>query len=206
MQYADTRALRKIDQKYLKIDHKYLKIDQKYLKIDQKYLKIDQKYLKIDQKCLKIDQKYLKIDQKYLKIDQKYLKIDQKYLKIDQKYLKIDHKYLKIDQKYLKIDQKYLKRFKMWCWRRMENISCTDCVRFGEVLHRVKEERNIVQTIKQRKNDWLGYIWRGNCLQIEGRIEVTGRRGRRRGKQLLDDLQERRSHWKLKEEALDRTV
>jgi hypothetical protein len=34
---------------------------------------------------------------------------------------------------------------------------------------------------------------------------MTGRRGRRR-KQLLDDLREKRRYWKLKEEALDRTV
>jgi hypothetical protein len=34
---------------------------------------------------------------------------------------------------------------------------------------------------------------------------MTGRRGRRR-KQLLDDLKEKRIHWKLKEEALDRTL
>ena len=53
---------------------------------------------------------------------------------------------------------------------------------------------------------------RRNCLlqqviegKIKGRIEVRGRRGRRRRK-LLDDLKERRgySHWK--EEALDRTM
>jgi hypothetical protein len=36
---------------------------------------------------------------------------------------------------------------KMWCWRRMEKISRTDCVRSEEVLQRVKEERNILQTI-----------------------------------------------------------
>jgi hypothetical protein len=41
--------------------------------------------------------------------------------------------------------------------------------------------------------------------KIEGRIEVTGRRGRRR-KQLLDDLKEKRGYHKLKEEALDRTL
>jgi hypothetical protein len=41
--------------------------------------------------------------------------------------------------------------------------------------------------------------------KLEGRIEVTGRRGRRR-KQLLDDLKDKRRYWKLKEEALDRTV
>jgi hypothetical protein len=34
---------------------------------------------------------------------------------------------------------------------------------------------------------------------------MTGRRGRRR-KQLLDVLKERRRYWKLKEEALDRTL
>jgi hypothetical protein len=40
---------------------------------------------------------------------------------------------------------------------------------------------------------------------LEGRIEMTGRRGRRR-KQLLDDLKGKKSYWKLKEEALDRTL
>jgi hypothetical protein len=40
---------------------------------------------------------------------------------------------------------------------------------------------------------------------IEGKIEVTGRPGRRR-KQLLDDLKEKRRYCKLKEEALDRSV
>jgi hypothetical protein len=41
--------------------------------------------------------------------------------------------------------------------------------------------------------------------KLEGRIEVMGGRGRRR-KQLLDDLKEKRRYWKLKEEALDRTL
>jgi len=34
----------------------------------------------------------------------------------------------------------------MWCWRRVEKISWTDRVRNEEVLHRVKEERNILLT------------------------------------------------------------
>jgi hypothetical protein len=53
---------------------------------------------------------------------------------------------------------------------------------------------------------------RRNCLlkhvteeKIEGRVEVTGRRGRRR-KLLQRGLEEGRGYWKLKEEALDRTV
>jgi len=40
--------------------------------------------------------------------------------------------------------------------------------------------------------------------KINGRIEVTGRRGRRR-KQLLDNLKEKLWYCKLKEDALDRT-
>jgi hypothetical protein len=41
--------------------------------------------------------------------------------------------------------------------------------------------------------------------KLEGRIEMTGRRGRRR-KQLLDELKEKIRYWKLKEEALDSTL
>jgi hypothetical protein len=40
--------------------------------------------------------------------------------------------------------------------------------------------------------------------KIEGRIKVTGRRGRK-PKKLLDDLRETRVYWKLKE-ALDLTL
>jgi hypothetical protein len=70
----------------------------------------------------------------------------------------------------------------MWCWRRMEKISWTDHVRNEEVLQRVKEENNILQTIKRRKANWIGHILHRNCLlkhiiegKIVGRIEVTGR-------------------------------
>jgi hypothetical protein len=41
--------------------------------------------------------------------------------------------------------------------------------------------------------------------KIQGGIEVTGRRGRRRTK-LLDNLKERGGYPHLKEEALDRTM
>jgi hypothetical protein len=72
-----------------------------------------------------------------------------------------------------KVDQKYLESFEMWCWRRME-ISWTDRVRNKEVLHRVKDERNIVHTIKRRNANWIGHILRRNCPLkhvIEGKIE-----------------------------------
>jgi hypothetical protein len=79
----------------------------------------------------------------------------------------------------------------------MEKISWTYRVRNEEVLHRVKEERNIVHTIKRRKANWIGHILRRKCLlkhviegKLKGRIEMTGRQGRRR-KQPLDDLKEK---------------
>jgi hypothetical protein len=94
----------------------------------------------------------------------------------------------------------------------MEKNSWTDHVRNEEVLHRLKEERNILHTITRRKANRIGHILRRNCPlkhviagKLQGRIEVTGRRGRRR-KQLLDDLKEEGRYWKLKEEALDRTL
>jgi hypothetical protein len=80
----------------------------------------------------------------------------------------------------------------------LEEISWTDHVKNEEVLLRVKEQRNILHEIRKRKANWIGDILSRNCLlqrvtegKIQGRIEVTGRQGRRRRKQ-LDDLKERR--------------
>jgi hypothetical protein len=105
-----------------------------------------------------------------------------------------------------KVDHKYLGSFKLWCWSRME-IRWTDLVRNEVVLHRIKEDRNILHTLERRKSNWIGHSLRRNCLLkhvIEGKLggstEMIRRRGRRR-KPLLGDLRER----KLKEEALGRT-
>jgi hypothetical protein len=64
----------------------------------------------------------------------------------------------------------------------MEKISWVDRVRNEEVLHRVKEERNILHTVKRRKADWIGHILRRNCLikhvsegMIEGRTDGKAR-------------------------------
>jgi hypothetical protein len=57
-----------------------------------------------------------------------------------------------------KVEQKYLESFEMWCWRRMEEISWRDRVNNEAVLHRVKEERNILHTIRRRKANWIGHI------------------------------------------------
>ena len=103
----------------------------------------------------------------------------------------------------LKIDQKYLESFETWCWKGMEKIGWTDLVKKKKRLHRAKEERNILYTIRKRKAKCTGHILHRNWLlqdviegKIKGRIEVMGRRGRKR-KQLLGDLEKRRGYWKL---------
>jgi replicative superfamily II helicase len=53
-------------------------------------------------------------------------------------------------------------------------ISWTNHVRNGEILQRVKVERNILPTIKRRKANWIGHILCRNCLLksiIKGKIE-----------------------------------
>jgi hypothetical protein len=47
-------------------------------------------------------------------------------------------------------------------------------VRNEKVLHRVKEERKILHTIKKRKASWIGHILHRNSLLkhiFEGKIE-----------------------------------
>ena len=60
----------------------------------------------------------------------------------------------------------------------METISWTDRESNEEMLHSVKEERNIVHTVKGRKNNWIGHIVRRNCLikqGTEGKIQNKDR-------------------------------
>jgi hypothetical protein len=63
----------------------------------------------------------------------------------------------------------------------MENISWTEFAKYGEVLHGVKEVRNILHKIKRRKANRIGHVLRRNCHlrhilegTIEGRIEMEG--------------------------------
>ena len=60
---------------------------------------------------------------------------------------------------------------------------------------------NVLQTKKGDK--WVVHILHRNCLLkhvIEGNIQATRRRGRRR-KQLLNDLKETRRQWNLTQTA-----
>jgi len=135
----------------------------------------------------------------------------------------IGHKFKEETSKVLHLAHSFV-----WCWkfdtsesiseipRRFWNVvlqkdgedRLADRVRNEEVLQRVKENKNNLQRIKRRirhilrRNSLLKHVIEG---EKEGRIGVTGRRGRRR-KELLDDLQEEIMYWKLKEEALDCTL
>ena len=84
----------------------------------------------------------------------------------------------------------------------MEKTSWTERVK-NEELQSLKEERNSLYTIKQRKTNCIGHMLRRNCLlkhvneiEIEERTELTARRRRRR-KQLLD-FKKTKAYWALK--------
>jgi hypothetical protein len=77
-------------------------------------------------------------------------------------------------------------------------------VRNEELLQDDKEERNILRTINRRKTERIGHVLRSNFFlkraierNIGGKLKVTGRR-RKICKQLLEDLKEKGSYWKLK--------
>ena len=96
-----------------------------------------------------------------------------------------------------KIDQEHLENFEILFYWRMEKISSTDHIK-DEILHRIKDERSILNTIKQKKANWIGHILHRNCLikhVIVGKIQGMVRRGR--CKHLLDDTKKRR-YWCLK--------
>src|SRR6218665_1111516 len=61
----------------------------------------------------------------------------------------------------------------------------------AEVLEKVEEKRSLMDIIRTRQKNWIGYILRGNSLQreiMEGRMEGKRRRGRPRQKlNVLDD-------------------
>jgi hypothetical protein len=83
----------------------------------------------------------------------------------------------------LKVEQKYLESFEVVYWRRMKRIRWTDRVKNEELLHRIKEERNIIHKLKRKKFNWIDHILRGNCLakrviggKMDGKVKATGRR------------------------------
>jgi len=48
--------------------------------------------------------------------------------------------------------------------KKKEKSSWTDHVKNEGVLHRIKEESNILTTITRRKANWIGHTMRENCF------------------------------------------
>jgi hypothetical protein len=76
-----------------------------------------------------------------------------------------------------------------------------------DVLHRVKQKKNIVHNMKRRKPNWI-YIF---CVETASKhvSEDTGggrRRGGRRRKVQPDDLKDRKRYQYFKEEELDSSI
>jgi hypothetical protein len=71
----------------------------------------------------------------------------------------------------------------MWCWRRMGEINWTDHVR-NEVLQRIKDDMNILQTIKTKKANWIGQTLHRNGLSktLLKERHVEGNDGKKRKK------------------------
>jgi hypothetical protein len=57
-----------------------------------------------------------------------------------------------------------LESFEVGCRRRIEMVTWNNHVENKEVLHRIKEERNRLPTIKRRKDNWISHILHRKCL------------------------------------------
>ena len=76
--------------------------------------------------------------------------------------------------------QTHFKGFEMWIWRRIEKIGWLDKVTDEEVFRRVNEDRQVLNSIWQRKHR-LFETWQTFCmLIIKGRMRGKPTRGRRR--------------------------
>jgi len=103
-------------------------------------------------------------------------------------------------------DRRRLEAFEMWIWRRLEKISWLDKVTNEEVLKRVNEDRQVLNSIWQRQYRWISYILRHNGLLheiIEDRMKGKPTRGRI---QMLHDLANGDGFVALKWAAEDREV
>ena len=78
-----------------------------------------------------------------------------------------------------------LKPFEMWTYRRILRVSWMDRVTNHEIMLRIGKDKEIINTVKIRKLQYLGHIMRGeryHLLQeiLQGKIEGRRSQGRRR--------------------------
>ena len=104
-----------------------------------------------------------------------------------------------------KVEKTRLEAFEMWIWRRMARVSWKDKKTNEEVLQMVNE-RSLLQTILERKKNWIGHVLRGEGLMmevIEGRMEGKRGKGRKRIGMLEDIIVN--SYVETKRKAQDRS-
>src|SRR3989441_5395030 len=76
-----------------------------------------------------------------------------------------------------------LEELEVWLWKGLEKIIWRDKTHNDEVFARVKEERYLIKTIRQRQKNWIGHVLRGNGLLrdvMEGRVKGKKRSGKPR--------------------------
>jgi hypothetical protein len=106
-----------------------------------------------------------------------------------------------------KEDVRRLDALEMWLWRRMEKVSWKEKKTNIEVLEIVGEKRILVDTIVQRKKNWIGHVLRGDGLLkevMEGKLVGKRPRGRPR-MGMLEELKEG-SYCDMKHRAENRSA
>ena len=88
-----------------------------------------------------------------------------------------------------KEEKRRIEAFEMWVWRRMIKVSWKDKVTNDEVLRLVGQRRMLLETILERKRNWIGHVLRGKGLMLEvmeARMEGKRGPGRKRIGMLAD--------------------
>ena len=104
-----------------------------------------------------------------------------------------------------KEDKRRIEGFEMWVWRRMMKVSWTERKTNEEVLGMVRQSRQLLEAILNRKKNWMGHVLRGNGLMLEvmeARMEGKRGRGRKRIGMLQDLIEE--TYETLKRKAQNR--
>lgn len=81
---------------------------------------------------------------------------------------------------------KKLEAFEMWLYRRMLRVPWTDKVSNQEILQRMRKDREVLNTVKRRKLQYLGHVMRNEsryqllqCI-LQGKVDGKRGPGRRR--------------------------
>ena len=99
---------------------------------------------------------------------------------------------------------KSLNAFEMWVWRRMGKVSWMYKRTNEQVLSSMNEKRSLINTIWDRKKNWIGHVIMRDGLMklvLEGRMEGKRLRGRPRMVMIDDVLDETYGDMKRKAES-----